>query len=135
MASHLARQGLMAPPPTHGPGTNKGRLAARYLNMIAGAWLFISAFLWQDNASSRMNNWVVGALIMVFAAIAILVPAARFLNTALSVWLFFSTLAFFQLTGAALWNNVIVSAIIFAASLVPGDATGPSHRLRRYAEA
>jgi hypothetical protein len=110
-------------------------MAARYLNIIAGAWLFISAFLWQHSDSSQTNSWIVGATVMVFAAIALLVPAVRFLNTALSVWLVFSTLSIFHLTGATLWNNLIVAAIIFIVSLVPRHAAGPGHRPRRYAAA
>lgn len=110
-------------------------MAARYLNIIAGAWLFISAFIWQHSDSSRTNTWIVGALTVIFAVIALRTPAARFANTALSVWLFFSTLAFFHLTGATLWNNLIVAAIIFIASLVPSSAMGSGGRPRRFVQA
>ena len=131
MATYLDER-RPAAPTAREAGMDKG-LAARYLNILAGAWLFISAFLWTDNASWRMNSWAVGALIMVFAAIAILVPAARFINTALSLWLFFSTLTFFQLMGAALWNNLIVATLVFITSLVPGNAVGRGLRPRRHA--
>lgn len=131
MTTYLHEQ-RPAAPAIREPRTDKG-LAARYLNIVAGAWLFISAFLWKDNAPSQLNSWVVGALIMVFAAIAILVPPARFLDSALSLWLFFSTLVFFHLMGAALWNNVIVATIVFLASLVPGHAVGPGLRPRQHA--
>jgi hypothetical protein len=46
-----------ADPTLRAPGTDRGP-AARYVNIIAGAWLFISAFLWRDHAPSRMNSWV-----------------------------------------------------------------------------
>lgn len=111
-------------------------MAFRYVNIIAGAWLFTSAFLWQHSAPSRMNNWVVGGLIMVFAAIGLLLPMARILNSVLSIWLFFSALAVFHLMGAALWNNLIMATVVFLVSLIPTTySAGPGHRPRRDAEA
>lgn len=111
-------------------------MAVRYVNIIAGVWLFVSAFLWQHSPPSRMNNWIVGALIMLFAAIGLLVPVARILNTMLSIWLFFSALAVFHLMGATLWNNLLVATIVFIASLVPTThAAGRRHRPRKHAEA
>jgi hypothetical protein len=50
---------------------------------------------------------------------------------ALSVWLFLSTLAFPHLTSATLWNNLIIAALVFVLSLIPGPmhrpATSPGH--------
>jgi SPW repeat-containing protein len=110
-------------------------MAARYVNIVVGAWLFISAFIWQHSNVSRTNTWIVGALAVIFAVIALRTPVVRFLNTALAVWLFFSTLAFFHVSGGTLWNNLIVAAIMFIASLIPSSAVSSGQRPRRFVQA
>lgn len=120
-------------PSTRERGMDTG-MAARYVNIIAGAWLFISAFLWRHSEVSRNNTWIVGALTVIFAVIALRTPMMRFVNTALAVWLFFSTLGFFRVSGATLVNNVIVAAVIFIASLVPSGAMISGQRPRRYVQ-
>lgn len=109
--------------------------AARYASIVAGVWLFLSAFLWEHSGASRTNTWIVGLLMVIFAAVALRAPMARFANTALSLWLFFSTLTIFHLQSITLWNNLTVAAIVFLLSLVPSRGTGEGHRPRRYAHA
>lgn len=118
--------------PRNDPGIG---VAARYANIVAGVWLFISAFLWEHSDASRTNTWIVGLLMVIFAAAGLRAPVARFANTALSLWLFFSTLTIFHLQSITLWNNLIVAALVFTLSFVPNRGTGESHRPRRYAEA
>jgi hypothetical protein len=116
-------------------GSDAG-LGARMVNVVLGAWLFISAFLWPHTEASFANTWVVGALTVAFALWAMKAPSARYLNTALSMWLFFSTFAMVHLLQATLWNNAIVAVAIFIASLVPSRSTDRRQRppTRRYAE-
>lgn len=120
---------------TTGRGTKLGAdrgAAARSLNLVMGIWLFATAFLWQHTDASRLNTWLVGVLVGACAFVAAWVPMARWGNTALSIWLFFSSLSLYHLSGATLWNNVIVAIIVFLASLVPGSATGREGRPPRY---
>lgn len=69
---------------------------ARRANLVLGVWLFISPFLWPHSLDSRPNTRIVGLLITVCAAIAVVLPVARWANTALAVWLFLSTLTIFH---------------------------------------
>jgi len=101
----------------------------RWVNVVAGAWLFISPFLWQHTPTSDANSWIVGPLIVIVAIVALYVPQVRWINTALAVWLFFSTLVFAHAAPRTLWNNLIVALIVFVASLMPeglGASSGPN---------
>ncbi len=93
----------------------------RYLNIILGVWLFISAFVWPHTAAQRTNTWILGVLAVIFALIALSTPPARWLNTALSIWLFISVWALPHQNIATQWNNALVAIAIFLLSLVPGQ--------------
>jgi hypothetical protein len=90
----------------------------RAVNVAAGLWLFISAFLWPHSPGSMTNTWVVGLLIAAIGAIGTVAPDARWLNTAVAVWLFFSTVWVYPSSPATVWNNVIVAIVVFVLSLV-----------------
>ncbi len=101
---------------------------ARWVNIVLGAWLFISAFIWPHTASSMTNTWIIGLAIVAAAIIAMYVPWFRWVTTALSIWLFFSTFAFAHVTTGTMWNNAIVAIIVFLVSLVPSGAHTMSRR-------
>jgi hypothetical protein len=103
---------------------------ARYLNVVLGAWLFISAFLWPHSAGQFENTWILGIICVALALIAMGVPWARFGNTLLAIWLFISTLALPRDSVATMWNNLLVALAIFVVSLLPG-AEAPSPYYRR----
>lgn len=91
--------------------------ALRVTNLIAGIWLFLSAFLWFHSQAQFNNAWIVGLLATGSAATAMLVPAVRFANTALAVWLFISVWALPTQTSATAWNNVLVAIVMLFVSL------------------
>lgn len=97
---------------------------ARRANLVLGVWLFISPFLWPHSLDSRPNTRIVGLLITVCAAIAVVLPVARWANTALAVWLFLSTLTIFHVETATSWDNVIVSILVLVFSLAPSMDEG-----------
>ena len=99
---------------------------ARYVNLVAGIWLFISGLLWTQPSAPRLNALVVGILVAAAAVWALWVEEARFVNSALAVWLLFSTLAIFELNGVPFWNDLVVSLIVFGVSLIPNDAGTPT---------
>ncbi|MCI0571238.1 MAG: hypothetical protein L0Y66_10835 [Myxococcaceae bacterium] len=117
-----------------GPSAARG-VGARVVNLGLGVWLFLSAFLWPHTPASRTNTLMVGALAVTFGLWALRAPMARFLQTTLSLWLFFSTLALFPIGRTTLWNNLVVSVLMFVASLIPGRSTGPRARAPRSAGA
>lgn len=94
----------------------------RGIDFVLGLWLFVSAFLWPHAPGSRLNTWLVGALVGIFAVWAMFVPLARWVNTLLALWLFFSTIAITQVAAGTLWNNVAVAILLFFLSLIPTGA-------------
>jgi hypothetical protein len=98
-----------------------GLASARFVNVILGAGLFASAFVWPHAAAQRTNTWVVGLLCSTFALVAMAVPWAQHLNTLLAIWLFVSTWALPALDVRTVWTNVLVAIAMFVASLVPWD--------------
>ncbi len=92
---------------------------ARWVNLVLGVWLFISAFVWEHTAAERTNTWILGVLCVIFAIIAMSAPAARWLNTALSIWLFISVWALPHDNIATMWNNALVAIAVFIVSLIP----------------
>ncbi len=116
-------------------GMRSFRGIARYLNVLLGVWLFISAFIWDHSSAERTNTWILGVLCVVFALIAMSAPTARWLNTALSIWLFISVWALPHHVLGTMWNNALVAIAIFVLSLVPGSgervplATGTPNRV------
>ncbi len=105
--------------------TKRYGTSARWLNLLLGVWLFISAFAWEHSAPERTNTWILGVLCVAFALIAMTTPTARWLNTALSVWLFVSVWALPHHVLGTMWNNALVAIAVFLLSLVPGEGERP----------
>ena len=99
-------------------------MSARFVNIIVGAWLFISAFVWMHRGAEFSNTWITGVLAVIFAVLALTWSAARWLNTLLAVWLVIGTLAFHPASSVTVWNNIICAAILFVASLAPEPEAG-----------
>ncbi|MGK4003067.1 SPW repeat protein [Sorangium sp. So ce1036] len=105
--------------------------AARGINIALGIWLFISAFLWPHSQGQFTNTWVVGALCVLFALIALRAPKVRYLNTILAIWLFVSAWGIPALSAGTVWNNALVAVGILIVSLLPstpavrGSPTAP----------
>jgi hypothetical protein len=95
----------------------------RWINLLLGVWLFISAFAWPHTMAEMTDAWVVGLLIVAASVIAMYWPTARYANTVLAIWLFFSSLGFPHQHTATIWNHVIVAIIVFVLSLVPSRAS------------
>lgn len=68
---------------------------AAVINLLLGIWLFISPWVYgvYDNPNS-WNNWIVGALIVIFASVRLSNPGglhfASWLNMLLGAWTFAS---------------------------------------------
>lgn len=92
---------------------------ARYCNAALGLWLFISAFAWEHQPSSRINTALVGLFVLVSAITATGWAMVRHLTMVLALWLAFSTLAAYPDGPAASWNNVIVALIVLMLAELP----------------
>jgi len=101
---------------------------ARYLNIMLGIWLFVSAFVWPHRTWQFNNTWILGVITVVVGLIALGSPAARFVNTLVGVWLVISAFSVPLLSVATRWNNVLVGVAIFIVSLVGSGADLGSRR-------
>jgi hypothetical protein len=97
---------------------------ARVINAVLGVWLLVSVFVWRHSLVQQTNVWVTGVLAVAFAFIAYAFePKVRYLNALLALWLFGSSLALSPTTRATMWNGLIVSLLMLAASLTPGGGS------------
>jgi SPW repeat-containing protein len=96
---------------------------ARGINILAGVWLFISAFVLPHESAMFTNTWILGILAVIFAITAMRYPAVRYLNTLLAIWLFISAFALPHVNNVPVWNNAIVAIVIFVISLIPQART------------
>jgi hypothetical protein len=94
----------------------------RWINLLLGIWLFISAFAWPHLMAQQTNTWIIGVLMVIVSILAMFAPQARFINTVLAIWLFVSTLAMPHENPVTLWNNCLLAIVVFALSLVPSRA-------------
>ena len=99
----------------------KAAAPARLITIALGVWLFISAFIWPHTPEQFSNAWIVGLLVVAFAAISLRVELARYACTLIAVWLFFSNWILPTEAEATAWNNIIVSISVFVASLAAGQ--------------
>ncbi|HXF65121.1 MAG TPA: SPW repeat protein [Burkholderiales bacterium] len=90
-----------------------------WVNLVLGLWLFVSPWALDYAAlqSAAWNAYLVGAAIVVFAAIAAYMPQAweEMINTVLGIWLVFSpyVLGFASHTMTAL-HTVVAGVLITA---------------------
>ncbi|HUJ63272.1 MAG TPA: hypothetical protein VLX92_32460 [Kofleriaceae bacterium] len=101
------------------PGFDTG---ARWVNLVLGVWLFISAFIWPHSLGEQTDTWILGLLIFCASIAAMFVPMIRFANTLFAIWLFFATVVIAHSQPGTLWNNCIAAIIVFLMSLVPTGA-------------
>lgn len=100
------------------------RSFARWTNVVLGAWLFASAFLWRHTEASFFNTWIVGVIIVAVALGAMAVPALRYVNTAVAMYLFLTSIFVPHVFLASAWHNGIVAVAVFLVSLVPSRVYG-----------
>lgn len=89
-----------------------------WINLILGAWLFVSPWVLQyADSTAAWNAYIMGAGIAVFAAIAAYMPKAweEVINTLIGVWLVISpfVLGFTGVAGVAL-HTVLIGVMVIA---------------------
>ncbi len=99
----------------------------RWVSLVLGIWLFISAFVWPHTLAERTDTWILGVLIFCASIGAMFVPSVRFFNTLFAIWLFFATLIIGHSQPGTLWNNCIAAIIVFVMSLIPSTASPMVH--------
>jgi hypothetical protein len=102
-----------------GPGTV--RIPPGLLNVLIGAWLILSTFVFRHAPAQRTNAWVSGILCIAFALAGMVAPRAKYLNTLLAVWLMASPWVVPSggtMSTATAWTNVLCAIAIFIISLI-----------------
>lgn len=129
--------------PVTGPTVRKTKDAsvANWIMILFGTWLFISPWVLStalsvgEAATANWNFWIVGAIVVLSAALALrdLHPWEEWTNMILGVWLFLSpwVLGFSQ-SSNYLWNALIVGAAFVISSAV---ALPIAHRRSSYTSA
>ena len=107
--------------------------SSRYLNMIVGVWLFISAFVWRHSAAQFTNTWIMGIIVAGVAALALTWPTIRYLNTLAGAWLIISAFALPTITAGTRWNNFIVGIVVVVLSLAGAPSIATQVRRTRAA--
>lgn len=100
-------------------------IGGRGVNLVLGAWLFISAFLWFHGAPQFTNTWVVGLITAGVALAGFWMPEIRWINAVAGAWLIISVFALYTPKPGTFWNNLLVGIVILLASLV---GSGPPER-------
>lgn len=101
---------------------NKSSIAFNLLNFLLGIWTIFSASLlgFSSQPAAGWNNVSVGLAVLILALLRTTtgnVPS--FINALLGLWLIASPFALgFAHFGMALWNNVILGAVICVVALV-----------------
>ncbi|HVU50446.1 MAG TPA: hypothetical protein VHL80_07150 [Polyangia bacterium] len=99
---------------------------ARYLNLVLGAWLLVSAFMWPHSEPQFIAAIVVGAVLTIVAPFEVGSPAVRRINTAAGVVLVVAAVVLPRTTAVTLWHNVLLGLIVMSVSFC-----GPPHGITR----
>jgi len=95
-----------------------GPVGPRALNVLLGAWLFASAFLWPHQDNVRYNDWVCGLFVAAAALSAVWAPAFRFVSAGTATWLGFSALILGYRGAATRLHDLALAGAIFVVSTV-----------------
>jgi hypothetical protein len=110
--------------------TNVGAVkAASGLNLLAGIWLFVSPWVYGAyRAPNAWNSWIVGAAIVILAAIRLSAPSqmtgASWLNCLLGIWAFISPWALgYTGNSGRFINSLVVGVVVFLLSIWSATST------------
>ena len=97
------------------------------INLLAGIWLFISAWVYGAYAlQNAWNSWIVGALIVILAAVRLSDPMktiwASWVNCILGIWTFASPWIYGYHGSDRATNSMVVGILVFALAIVSATA-------------
>nr|HEX4316877.1 hypothetical protein [Kofleriaceae bacterium] len=100
------------------PSTHAGW---RWLVLVMGLWLASSAFFWPHDPPEATNTVIVGLAMAAVAFGGLFAPRVRYANTAIAVYLIATTILFAHASLVSAYNDGVIAALVFAASLVPSE--------------
>ena len=111
-------------------GASMDNRTVRTINIVLGAWLFLSAFLWFHSGAQFTNTWIVGLATAGIAIAGLWAAQARWLNVGLAAWLIVSNWVL-PTTSATGWNNFLVGIAILVIAFLPATAAEEQRRRAR----
>jgi hypothetical protein len=107
---------------------------ASSLAVVVGLWLFLSPWIYGVSGnSSDWNSWIIGALIVIFAAMRRSHPAVTslsWINSALGIWTFASPWVYGYVRGDGRFvNSLCIGIIVFCTAIVGANSDWTSHHI------
>ncbi len=101
----------------------------RWVSVVGGGWLFVSSwFLAAMPPGARIGQGLAGAAIFLTAFVAMGLERARRLNTVLGAWMVVAPFVFGLRIGVAGVSELLIGIAVVAASLWRGPrAEAPAH--------
>ena len=104
-------------------------------NIIAGIWLIVAPFAlaYTDTTSALWNDIIVGAVVLIFAAVRVGMPLhmqwLSWINALLGVWLFIAPFALgYSDISSPLWNDIVLGVIVAVLAVASSVASVSSMR-------
>lgn len=98
---------------------------ASIADMILGAWLVLSMFLWHDTTAQVVTTGLVGGVSFALAYVSLHHgPWARWIVGALGVWLFVASFVLPGLSVGTVINHLFVGTLLFGFSALPTGRAG-----------
>lgn len=103
------------------------------INIIAGIWLFISPFIlaFSGVGTALWNTLIIGVAVTIMAIVRVTNPlqyeGVSWMNFVLGIWLILAPFILgFSWVAAALWNSVILGAIVLILAAISAKTTADS---------
>ncbi len=106
-------------------------MAARWINVALGAWLFLTALVAGPQAPPFADHLVLGIAIFLLAFMAMGIPKLRHVNAFLGGWTALSPFVFHYMSGRFAFHDIVIGILVFWAAVTPphlthGDASTSS---------
>jgi len=95
-------------------------MTPRIFNVLAGIWLFVSAFAWPHRSGQLGYTAIGGALTVLFAMLTAYYKWARYVTIGVGVLLFVLAFTASPLGSATFWNNAIIGVAVAIAAFMNG---------------
>jgi len=114
---------------------SEGSRAASTIALLAGIWFFISPWVYGSYMmANSWNNWIVGAVVVILAAIRISTASLQmtqwmaWVNCLLGIWAFISPWVYLYTSSTGRFvNSLCVGVILFVAAISSALATPHAH--------
>ena len=104
----------------------------RIFTVLAGTWLFLSAFAWPHSSIQGVTALVCGALTAICALATIYAPRVRYLTALVALVLFVASIASSSRLDRTFWHNAVIAVAIFVAAVLDPGTVGARRERELY---